>query len=564
METYKKRAEELKVDLENCESKRGILNSKKESIVEKIKPIEIQIDQFLKESNRIFEIKNELDKIENEKSLLEKQIKELLVHLKDSGIFQGTDEQLKENIETFKTTTIQMLRDEEDDIKRNLDTLFAQLKELNQKRTKYQLEIGNLENKQTLYLEKKASLAEQAKKICKLIELESSEVFVDSANKNNFDNEILNTKIKEFIREYESEIQSLNEQKKQQDDEYQNKINSQRDEKSKLDQNIANKLENTEKAKKQLEQINDELRLVSDDKILVNLNNQIEKCESDLRLESKNLKDTSDIKAELNSYEASKETLKAKESGLDAKINKLHASSKFKTELDLLRKDKQAKEDQIRRIKIRINDELDTFFNDFADFKPNDNLKLKTNFEVQFKKVSAQLSAYKEKQKEIEKNLCSNEMRRKMLYDDLRAKENKLRECEDQLLQLSDCIASVDDIERYDEIFENLQIENKNLLDEKGFLSGVDKTYKRFLTQLQDNTNSSHGHDDTISCPVCMRYFKSQDELDDTIVELKKYTNRTPQKVGNSKFHILIYLKIKEDYYRFEKNNLQQFCYSNH
>ena len=122
--------------MENCESKRGVLNSKKESIVEKIKPIEIQINQFLKESNRIFEIKNELDKIDNEKSLLEKQIKELLVHLKDSGIFQGTDEQLKENIETFKTTTIQMLRDEEDEIKRNLDTLFAQLKELNQKRKK--------------------------------------------------------------------------------------------------------------------------------------------------------------------------------------------------------------------------------------------------------------------------------------------------------------------------------------------------------------------------------------------------------------------------------------------
>jgi hypothetical protein len=130
-----------------------------------------------------------------------------------------------------------------------------------------------------------------------------------------------------------------------------------------------------------------------------------------------------------------------------------------------------------------------------------------------------------EKRKEIEKRLCSVELKRKMLSDDLRTKEKQMRDHEDKLLQLVD----ESDLDRFDAILEQLQLDHTNFLDEKGFLSGVDKTYKRFLQQLQQNQASSSDH----SCPVCMRFFKDERELAETIGELKKYTNKLPQKVND-------------------------------
>lgn len=135
------------------------------------------------------------------------------------------------------------------------------------------------------------------------------------------------------------------------------------------------------------------------------------------------------------------------------------------------------------------------------------------------------LSSTDEKRKEIEKRACAAELRRKMLSDESRSKETRLRECEDKLMQALG--GDETDLDRFDSTLEQLEAEFKNLVDEKGFLNGVDKTYKRFLQQLQQHQSSAADH----SCPVCMRYFKDDRELADTVAELKKYTNKLPQKM---------------------------------
>ena len=60
----------------------------------------------------------------------------------------------------------------------------------------------------------------------------------------------------------------------------------------------------------------------------------------------------------------------------------------------------------------------------------------------------------------------------------------------------------------------------------KGFLNGTDKTYKRFLQQLQPNCADQ-------SCPVCMRLFVDVTEMNETIAELRKYTNKLPAKISD-------------------------------
>jgi DNA repair protein RAD50 len=111
LEKYKTNAEKLTTELESGQARKEKLLNQKVEIDEKLKPLQAQIDKFLQESAQIFDIKNEMDKIQNEIVLLQKQMKELLVQTRNC-LFQGTDEQLKQMIAEVESTTIQSLEEE--------------------------------------------------------------------------------------------------------------------------------------------------------------------------------------------------------------------------------------------------------------------------------------------------------------------------------------------------------------------------------------------------------------------------------------------------------------------
>jgi hypothetical protein len=158
---------------------------------------------------------------------------------------------------------------------------------------------------------------------------------------------------------------------------------------------------------------------------------------------------------------------------VDAAINKWHTNSKIRTEINMLRGDKKAKTDQIRKIKLRIDEDLDSFFqdvcapNELIAIKANES-KLKSRFEAECRELTSAASSLNEKRKETEKKMMAGDMKRRMLSDDLRAKESQLRSYEDKLLQLNDLITTESDIEKFDDILEKLKEDHLKLLDEKG------------------------------------------------------------------------------------------------
>jgi DNA repair protein RAD50 len=147
LEANKNKFEALCRDLEENQTSYNNLQAKKETCEEKMKPIQKQIEHYFKQSNKIFEIKGQLDKIENEKQLLEKQIKELLVLTKNCS-FIGSDMELKQHVAEFDATTDKMRLEEEQAALKNIETLNSQLKILNSNKSKLIVEIGGLENKQ--------------------------------------------------------------------------------------------------------------------------------------------------------------------------------------------------------------------------------------------------------------------------------------------------------------------------------------------------------------------------------------------------------------------------------
>ncbi|CAF0934284.1 unnamed protein product [Brachionus calyciflorus] len=549
LETYKNRSEQLKRDSDENTKKLETLRSKKEDLTEKLKPVQKQLDFYFQESARIFEIKIELDKLQNEKELFEKQIKELLATTKDC-LFTGTDEELEQYVQEYAATTNKMRREEEDETNKRIEVTKNEIKKSNESKSMLSIKIGALDNKYRDYLERKKQLNEFSKKSSEILQIE------------NCDYENLEPKLANFLNDYDDETLVLQENNRAQESQLQSKIDSEREKKSKIDQSIQNKKETILKCKKQLESIEDELSMIQNDKVQSELNEKIKNYESEIESQNMGLIDVNELQLEIKKIEQERSTLKKNEQNLDLAINKWHMNSKVKTEINMLRNDKKSKLDQIRKIKIHIEEDLDNFFQDSDNYnlvKSNDS-RLKGIFESECRELGLKLTNLENNRKDIDKRLCAQELKRKMLNDDLRSKENKLRNYEDKLLGLNDLITSESDIERFDSILEKLQEEQKNFLDEKGFLSGVDKTYKRFVQQLQLDNDDKH------SCPVCMRCFKDIDEVNETISELNKYTRKIPQKVEdidlklkltNSKLEQMINAKsIKESYDKIKNEEL--------
>lgn len=227
LEQNKQRCEQLKSDLATNQAKYESLKEKKEAILEKLKPIQKEIEFYFQESARIFQVKQELDKIENERALLEKQIKELLMATKHC-LFSGTDDELKEHIREFEQKSDQMRRDQEEATLRKINDLNLKLKELNARKSRLTIEIGAVENKNKLNNENKEKLNNLLKRAGSLMNCLSHE-------------DVTIEKINEFVHEYQTETNSLEELKKREDSEMQHKIDAERDLKSKMDQSITNK-----------------------------------------------------------------------------------------------------------------------------------------------------------------------------------------------------------------------------------------------------------------------------------------------------------------------------------
>ncbi len=310
LESYKNRSDELHRNLEDYTNKYDCLVTKKEEIVEKLKPVQKQLEYFMQETGRIFEIKTELDKIENEKSLLEKQIKELLASTKDC-LFMGDDDELREYMRNFAQTTNKMRREEEEATNEKIAQLSGQLRALAQTKSRLTVECGVMENKFNTYTEKKKQLTETAIRICRLANLDESDMYSAKSGKE-IDPEIFSERINEFIDEYLMQTKSIEDDFKSQDGKQQNKIDSERELKSKLDQSIQNKQEDIRKFSKLLDQINEELISVDNDKLQSDLSAKIVETESAIAKETRQLIDLNQVKSEIVEFETERNNLKQK------------------------------------------------------------------------------------------------------------------------------------------------------------------------------------------------------------------------------------------------------------
>jgi DNA repair protein RAD50 len=308
LEAYKERADELHRNLEESTSKFNALELRKQDISERLKPVQKQLDFFMREAGRLLEAKAELDKIENEKSLLEQQIKELILITKDC-MFAGDDDELRDYIRSFSQTTTQMRRDEEDATTQRIMHLTGELSKLSAAKSKLTVQIGVMENKLTTYQDRRKQMTEAAVRVCRVAGLDDSGLLSAAGE---IEMSSFSEQINKFIADYVASTASLEREFREEDAAQQSRVDAERETKSKLDQRVQSKAEAIAKCRRTLDQINDELKSVQNDKLLGELSAKIDDAEATVAAETCQLVDLTEIKEQIAQIETERASIKQK------------------------------------------------------------------------------------------------------------------------------------------------------------------------------------------------------------------------------------------------------------
>ncbi len=139
--------------------------------------------------------------------------------------------------------------------------------------------------------------------------------------------------------------------------------------------------------------------------------------------------DVESAKQDLSGLEIQRSQLREKEMSLDGRLNWLHAESKVQTELDMLRRDRAGRAEQVRKLRAAIKEEMQELLGAEAVEAAEDG-RLREVYEEAVRRVQAELGGLEARSREAEKRHTGNELRRKMMQEEVRGKEAQMRKCE--------------------------------------------------------------------------------------------------------------------------------------
>ncbi|ESP01817.1 hypothetical protein LOTGIDRAFT_139012 [Lottia gigantea] len=251
--------------------------------------------------------------------------------------------------------------------------------------------------------------------------------------------------------------------------------------------------------------------------------------------------DLDSIKQDISQMDKQRRELDSKLSNLNTELNKLTLESKSRTELDMLKKDKVSKEDQIRRLKSKHEDTIVYLLNEM----PTSNLRgrLETY-------IGEQTDNVKQCSSELQKanqTITSKEAEKKMIQHQLKQKEEELR-------TLDEKIFNVCGSQNYDDEYQNIQQKLTTAQESRGSLLGAEHFFKKYVSDLEK---------DSPCCPLCHRDFDNEQDVRELILELQNKLRMVPGKIQKSEKDLEEYQKKYDNMTQLKplKENVSLYVY---
>uniref|UniRef100_UPI00398F1CF5 DNA repair protein RAD50 n=1 Tax=Pristiophorus japonicus TaxID=55135 RepID=UPI00398F1CF5 len=507
---------ELKYLKQNKEKARGIqdqlagketqLTASKEnvqSIENQIAPLEERLLQIDENLTKVMKLDSEVKALESRRKQMEEDNQEL--EEKMEQLFQGTDEQLQDKYHNHQRTVNEKER-LLNDRQRELDRVNQRCQKLNRQKSDMLIEQGRLQ----LQADRQQ---ENIKKRDSLVHVLATQLELDGYERAPFNDRQFDSFHRQLTARLERERETANQLVVEYADKEatkQRQIDEIRDKKTGLERTIELKLDIQSKRQAELKNVKVDLQQLegSSDR-LQELDQELNKVEHDLE-RTETSSNVEGLKAEVVNLQKEKVELDKSLRKLDQEMEMLNLHTTTRTQMEMLKKDKADKEEQIRKIKSRHSEELVALLGHF----PN-----KKQLEDWLHAKSKEINQSRDKLFKMNKELASADQNKNHTSIGLRTKEQQLSAYEDRLFDV--CGGQDFESDLY-----KLQDDLEKTSKQRAMLSGATAVYSQFINQLTEENEPC--------CPVCQRVFPSEAELQDIINDLQSKLRLVPDKLKSA------------------------------
>ncbi|XP_006128577.2 DNA repair protein RAD50 [Pelodiscus sinensis] len=499
----KEKAREIQDQLSNREAQLAASKENVKSIENQLEPLKNRLTEIEQNLAKVMRLDNEIKALDSRKRQMEKDNQDLQQKMKK--VFQGTDDQLRDMYQNHQRTVKEKER-RLTDCQHELDKASRECQRFNREKSELLVEQGRLQLQADRHQQDIRTRDSLIQTLAALLEL-------DGFQRAPFNERQINSFHKLVKERQEREVEAASQLMREfteKETMKQKQIDDIRDKKTGLEKTIDLKSDIQNKKQLELKNVKYELNQLeeSSDRIL-ELDQELIKSERELEKTEKN-SSVEALESEVQKLQNEKADVDKVLRKLDQEMEQLNLNTMAITQMDMLKKDKVDKEEQIRKIKSRHTDQLTLLLGYF----PN-----KRQLEDWLHAKTREINQTRDKLAQLNKELVSAEQNKNHVSIELRKKEEQLSSYEDKLFNV--CGSQDFDCDLY-----KLQDEIEKTSKQRAMLAGATAVYSQFITQLTDENQSC--------CPVCQRFFETESELQDVISDLQSKLRLAPDKLKST------------------------------
>ncbi|XP_043996862.1 DNA repair protein RAD50 [Gambusia affinis] len=499
----KEKAQQIR---ETVATKEAQLMASKDSVQQtesQIEPLENRLMEFDQKLGKVMKLDNDIKALDSRKKQMEEDNKELEETMEQ--VFQGSDEELQDIYQNHQRTVKEKER-RLTDCQKELERAGRECQRLNRVKADLLVEQGRLQLEADRHTQNVKSRDTLVRSLSSHLEMEGYDrPPFTSLQLESFHRHVTQRleQEKETLCQIIADLQEKEQQKQQSIDEI-------RDKKTGLERTVELKRDMQGKKQQELRNIRVDLqKLEGSSNRLQELENELAKNERELEraVQSSNVEE---LKTEIEELQREKTELDRAQRRLDQEMQILNTHTTARTQMDMLKKDKTEKEEQVRKTKARHGEDLMSLLGHF----PN-----KRELEDWIYSKSKEINSTRDKLAKLNKDLASSEQNKSHIAAELRKKEQQLSSDEEKLFSACGSQDLEQDLGRLQEDLEKVS-------KQRAMLAGATAVYTQFISQLTEEREPC--------CPVCQRTFPSESDLQEVINDMQSKLRLVPDKLKNT------------------------------
>ncbi|GAB6026870.1 DNA repair protein rad50 [Chamberlinius hualienensis] len=506
VEKCKIQAAKMTAELEKTEKRLTMSSDKIQELKEDLKPIDKSLEEIRDKELVISKLHNDQTQKKTEFELEKKACEELKRQIQNE--FVGSEDDLKMEIYNFETDLDKRKKDK-NKIEKDVERLENDIKENSTKRSEILIQLGNYKAEAKKHSENIEARDKYARVLHSEYNLNVKVSNTGALATSEFD-EIkhqISDKLQLMAKNSEETKVSFSKQ----EDEFQAELDSLNETKSRLSQTEEIRRNQILKSEKDIRDIDKQLQKIKSnvDK-LTKVEEAHQKKKTEFLSASESMNEEA-VTKEICSMETEIRKIDQEIRSLDDEMLELNKQTGIRVEVDVLRKEKKAKEDAIKKLKSKHHDTL----MHLLGHVPEGNIRAEVERFVSDLKCG--ISSTQHKQSQLNVKMATLETNRKTAKDELNKKEKELRDCEDQMFQVSGS-------RELETSISQLETQIRGLQNEKGSSIGTQYLYNSYIEKLKRPDPC---------CPLCHRDFKDQQDVEELITDLNTKVTALPRELDS-------------------------------